>query len=533
MAKDARAIEEANTEQRAKLLGLRYVDTRTLKNKPLFPELLSNQEMYSTRVTPLASDKDGITFAITTNTAPKVRDDLRQRFNDRRVQYVLVSDGSYDDYMRLYDPPEEVVYHDIELSQAVNEDGMADITHTLMEVKADDMLAYLVKQAFRLKASDIHLENEEDHTRIRFRVHGVLHPIAKLPEERFRLLVGAIASSGNISTASKYAQTGHIGRKFMMEDGSEVMVNLRIETVPAVHGMDVVMRLFNFNPDMLHLEKLGLEPYQQDVIRDIVRHPSGLVMIVGPTGSGKSTTLYSIINELISPERKIITLEDPVEYQIPGITQIPVDSHEGASFADGLRAVLRLDPDVVMVGEIRDDDTAKTALQAALTGHLVLSTYHASSASAAMTRILDATDENPLFLSSIRLIQAQRLVRRLDPETKIAYTPDEQTQDYIRRALANVPSHIDKPNLEEIVLYKAGSSTDRPFGYDGQLALRELLQMDKNMVALIKGSKGTVTAQDIEAVAVRDGKMLTLLQDGILKAVQGLTTLDEVARVAG
>ncbi|MEM6997621.1 MAG: ATPase, T2SS/T4P/T4SS family [Patescibacteria group bacterium] len=532
MAKDARTIEETSTGQRAQLLGLRYVDTRTFKSKPLYKELLTNEQMYALRAVPVTSNKDGITFGITTTTAPKVREQLRDSFNDHRVEYVLISDSSFNDYMLLYDPPKEVVYHDIELAQAASGIGIEEISKTLLEVKADDMLAYLVKQAFRLKASDIHLENEEDYTRVRFRVHGVLHPIAKLPGDKYRILVSAIASSASISTASNDAQTGHIGRKFVMEDGSEVMVNLRIETVPAIHGMDIVMRLFNFNPDMLHLDKLGLEPYQSEAIRGIVQNPSGLVMIVGPTGSGKSTTLYSIINELISPERKIITLEDPVEYQIPGITQIPIDSHSGASFGEGLRAVLRLDPDVVMVGEIRDDDTAKTALQAALTGHLVLSTYHASSAAAAMTRILDATNENPLFLSSIRLIQAQRLVRKLDPKTRVAYKPDQQTAEYIRRVLDTLPSYIDAPDLTDITLYKPGSSEERPFGFEGQVAVRELMLMTDDLISLVKSADHNLTAQDIESTAVQGG-MLTLQQDGVLKAVQGITTLEEVARVIG
>ncbi|MCA9349330.1 type II/IV secretion system protein [Candidatus Saccharibacteria bacterium] len=532
MSQDARSIEEANTLRRANILGLRYLDVRSLQSKPLYQDLLTNEEMYRTRTVPIVSSKDGITFAITTNTPPRVRDEVRNRFNEHRVDFVLISDSAYSEYMKLYDPPEEVVYQDIKLEKAVGAVGIEQISQTLLKVKADDMLAYIVQQAFRLRASDIHLEVEEKFMRIRIRVHGVLHPIAELPLERHRMLISAIASAANLSTSSPDPQTGHIGKTYHMEDGSEVKVNLRIETVQGIYGMNVVMRLFNFNPDMLHLEKLGLDEYEESVLRDIINKPSGLVMIVGPTGSGKSTTLYSILNELINPERKLITLEDPVEYQIPGITQIPINTQGGASFNEGLRAVLRLDPDVIMVGEIRDDDTAKTALQAALTGHLVLSTYHASSAATAMTRIMDATNENPLFLSSIRLIQAQRLVRRLDDSTKQAYQPEPAVVEQIRNVLESLPDNVQKPDINNLTLYHPGASDENPFGYSGQIAIREMLVMNDSLQAML-ASHTDITSQSIETEAIRHGGMLTMLQDGVLKAIAGETTIEEIYRVVG
>jgi type II secretory ATPase GspE/PulE/Tfp pilus assembly ATPase PilB-like protein len=245
----------------------------------------------------------------------------------------------------------------------------------------------------------------------------VLHPIANLQIEKYRVLISAIASAGNVSTSSNEAQQGHIAQKVKMADGTEVDVNVRLETVPTINGMDVVMRLFNMDQSMYTLDRLGLSEAERAVVDQIIAKPTGLVMVVGPTGSGKTTTLYSMLNSLNTDERKIITIEDPVEYQFPGVTQISVHSTEAGnddSFADKLRAVLRLDPDIVMVGEIRDMDTAKTALQAALTGHLVLATFHASSAAAALTRIAEIIGQNPLFVSAIRLVMAQRLIRRLD-----------------------------------------------------------------------------------------------------------------------
>lgn len=535
MAEDARQIDEQNTARRARILNMQYLDTSTMAQKPLFKEILTLQELYGLKIIPIQVTErpNNILFGVTTNTAQTTMQNLRQRFADYQVSFVLISDVGYREYMKLYDPPKEVVYQDIQITGQDEKARIDSISATLAQVRSDDMLAFIVQQAFKLKASDIHLETFREGARIRFRVDGVLHPIATLSVDKYRQLSGALASAANISTGVSDAQTGQIHKTYQLADGSSITVNLRVEAVMAIHGIDVVLRLFNFKPEMLHLDRLGLEVYEQEAFRDIIKHPSGLVLIVGPTGSGKSTTLYTLINELNHPERKIITLEDPVEYQIEGITQIPIDTRNGASFAEGLRAVLRLDPDVVMVGEIRDTDTAKTALQASLTGHLVLSTYHASSAAAAMTRMLDAMGENPLFISAIRLIQAQRLCRRLDDQTKIQYRPDEALKAQLARVFAEMPAGIKTPNVNDIILYKPGSTPDRPFGYDGQIALRELMLLDEGLVALLKKPKNEITATEIERKAVEDGRMLTMLQDGILKALEGKTSVEEVYRVVG
>lgn len=535
MVDEARRIDEQNTARRAQILNMQYLDTTTVTNKQLFKEVLTLPELYELKLIPIrvTEQPKQILFGTTTNTSQVTMNSIRQRFADYQTSFVLISDSAYREYMKLYDPPKEVVYQDISITGQDEKSRIESISATLNEVRSDDMLAFIVQQAFKLKASDIHLESRRGGAMIRFRVDGVLHPIATLNSDKYRQLAGALASAANISTGVSDAQTGQINKSYNLADGSSITVNLRVEAVMAIHGMDAVMRLFNFKPEMLKLDKLGLEVYEQEIFREIVKHPSGLVLVVGPTGSGKSTTLYTLINELNHPERKIITLEDPVEYQIEGITQIPIDTRAGASFAEGLRSVLRLDPDVVMVGEIRDNDTAKTALQASLTGHLVLSTYHASSAAAAMTRMLDAMGENPLFISAIRLIQAQRLCRRLDDQTKLEYRPDEALKAQLAKVFATMPAGIKTPDVNEVVLYRPGSTPERPFGYDGQIALREFMLMDEGLSALLKKPKNEITAHDIENKAVGDGKMLTMLQDGILKALEGKTSLEEVYRVVG
>lgn len=534
MAQDVRVTDELNTARRATILGLSYTDTSTNAPKPLYKELLPKEDLYSMRVIPLSVEKGAIKFGITTTTSQQTMTNLTNQFLDSRVSFSLISDAGYKDYMKLYDPPKAVVYNDIQITGNDSSSLIAQVSATLEQVRADDMLAYLTSQAHKLEASDIHIENQRDGVRVRFRIDGVLHPIAKLSFDRNRMLTSAIASAANVSTSANAAQQGHITQRVTMADGSLVDVNLRVETVPAVNGMDIVMRLFNMDASMYSLDRLGLLSTERQVVDEIIRKPSGLVLAVGPTGSGKTTTLYSILNTLNSESRKIITIEDPVEYQFNGITQVSVtsQSNEESHFANNLRAVLRLDPDVVMVGEIRDNDTAKTALQASLTGHLVLSTFHASSAAAALTRMVDIIGQNPLFTSAIRLIMAQRLVRRLDDASKVAYKPDEAVIKRLQAVIDTFPPNATKPNLSSVTFYKAGTSAENPFGFKGQIALREQMVMSEPLRNLLTKPAAEITTQQLEAAAIQGG-MLTMLHNAVLRLVDGQTTVEEVFRVLG
>jgi type II secretory ATPase GspE/PulE/Tfp pilus assembly ATPase PilB-like protein len=531
MSQDARRDEEVATQRRARILGLNYYDTSQNVQKQLYKDLLPLGELYSKRILPLTADKSNVLFGIVNTTSQQVVREMQQRFSDVRTAFAMISDTGYREYMRLYDPPKQVVYQDIAISKVTDQNALQAISQTLAQVRSDDILAFLVQQAFRLKASDIHLENQAQWIRIRFRVDGVLHPIAQLTKDKYHQLMSAIASSANVSSDAPDAQAGHINRRFRMATGDEVEVNLRVETIPTVYGQDVVMRLFTLKMELLGLDKLSLSERERAVVDDVISHPTGMVLIVGPTGSGKTTTLYSLINTLNSDERKIITLEDPVEYFMPGVVQIPVTGDVTTShFAEKLRAVLRLDPDIVMVGEIRDQDTAKTALQAALTGHLVLSTFHASSAAAALTRMIDFIGINPLFASAMHLIMAQRLVRRLDDATKQAYQPDDALKAQLQHVINTLPPGVDRPDVNTITLYKPGTSEQNPFGYVGQLPIREQMQMTPGVQQILRLSPEQITTAVLQQKAIEDG-MLTMLHDGVLKAIQGITTLEEVYRV--
>lgn len=528
-----REQEELNTQSRANMLGLQYFDSRELPpDSPLYTGLLSIPEMYQGHIVPLSDNGENapLVFGITINTPQQLLRQLRERFEGRMVQFVVMSNAGYRALMLRYDPPKKVVYNDVKIASEGDSSTINEVSHTLETVRPDDILNYLIKQADKLNASDIHLEAQRDNVRIRLRVDGALHPVANLSKDKYRVLFASIASRANISTAADDAQTGHMQQDMTESDGSSRLLNMRIETVPTVYGQDAVIRLFNFDTNLLRLDNLGMTEEQKAHFTEVVKHPHGMVLMVGPTGSGKSTTLYSILNALNDPGRKILTLEDPVEFSIPGVSQIPVNTQAGDSFAEKLRAVLRLDPDVVMVGEIRDVDTAKTAIQASITGHLVLSTFHASSAATAFSRMIDMIGQNPIFSTAIRLVVGQRLVRRLDDETKIAYQPDEATKKYIRAQLEGLPEHIPMPDIDNLTLYKPGKSESVPFGYIGRMTIIEQMVVTDEIQAFLRGDVTEVNAEAIEEAARRNG-MVTLTQDGILKAIAGQTTLEEINRV--
>ena len=528
-----REQDEQSTQQRAALLGLRYLDSREIATStPLVPDILTVDEMYKGKLVPLQAggDDQAYVFAITSTTPQSVMRAITQSYNNngRAVEFLLMSNLGFRDFMKRYDPPREVHYDDVKIAREGDSDTLAAVSETLESVSTDKIMDYIIDQADRLGASDIHIENQRENVRIRLRVDGALHPIAEISRDKYRVLQGSLASRANLSTAATEPQTGHMSRESSIE--ADKLINMRVETVPTAYGMDVVVRLFNFDESMLRLDKLGLAEGSLKQINEVIKHPHGLVLVVGPTGAGKSTTLFSIINALNDPSRKILTLEDPIEITVPGVTQIPVNTGAGANFADHLRAVLRLDPDVVMVGEIRDNDTAKTAIQASITGHLVLSTFHASTAAAAFSRMIDMIGQNPIFANAIQMVLSQRLVRRLDDVTKIEYEPDEATKSWIRDSLANLPEEVEKPNLDAIKLYRPGSSEDVPFGYRGRIMIMEQLMVTPSIQKLIRGEMKDIDVRAIEQAAITDG-MMTMLHDGILKALRGETTIEEINRV--
>lgn len=528
--------EEKATASRARVLKLPYLDTRRFENNlPLIKNFLDIREMHKDRVLPLQKGDGNVhyQFMVTSQTPRSVIESLRDKYQagGEHVDFFLISDSAYKVFMLRYDPPQQVHYDDIKIAGEGDSETLDSVSKVLNEVATDKVFNYLLEQADKLGASDIHIENLRGEIRIRMRVDGILHPVATISRDRYRIFMGELSSRANISIAANTPQSGHM-QMDISRDGSSHTLNIRVEMIPTLYGQDAVLRLFNFDENILNLDLLGLTEQERVEIDEVISHPRGLVLMVGPTGSGKSTTLYSMLNALNTTDRKIITLEDPIEYGIAGISQIPINTTEGENFADGLRSVLRLDPDVVMVGEVRDADTARTAIQASITGHLVLSSFHANTTAAAFSRMIDMIGTNPIFSSSIRLVIAQRLVRKLD-DNKESYQPDEATTKYIKKVLAGIPADTLRAHgvdPEHYTLYHPRPSENSPFGYKGRTVIMEQLVVNDDIQAFIRGDVQDINTDAIEKTAQKNG-MLTLEQKGIIAALKGITSLEEISRV--
>lgn len=371
----------------------------------------------------------------------------------------------------------------------------------------------LITAGVEMGASDIHLEPGKTQIVLRYRVDGVLHSRQAPASEDFPAVISRLKILANLDIAER--RLPQDGRIRMRTSGREV--DIRVSTLPTPHGEDVVLRLLDQKHQALSLAATGLSQRITDLYLRNLERSNGLILVTGPTGSGKSTTLYSGLNQIIDGTRKIITVEDPVEYELPGISQIQVNEAAGLGFANILRSILRHDPDVIFIGEIRDRETAEIAVQASLTGHLVLSTIHTNSATGAIGRFLDMGVADYLLASSLVAISAQRLVRRLCDACKIQETPDVATAERfgLRR--------------DELIYRAVGCPKCARTGYRGRLAMAEMLEMTP---ALRQQILQNPSSDALNAIA-REGNFETLIDDGVVKVRAGLTTIEEVLRVAG
>jgi len=402
----------------------------------------------------------------------------------------------------------------IELDELVGED--AELSEMAQEPSVIKLVNEILLEAIDLRASDVHIETQQSGMRVRYRIDGVLHAQPMPPEiHRFQ---SAIISRLKIMSRLNIAERRlpQDGRIQLRTGGREV--DIRVSVIPMIHGEGIVMRLLDKGAMEFKLGKLGMEPGLYAKFHELIQLPHGIILVTGPTGSGKSTTLYSALLEIKSDETKIITTEDPVEYQLDGINQIQVHTKIGLTFGNSLRSILRHDPDIILVGEIRDLETAENAIQASLTGHLVFSTLHTNDAAGAYTRLVDMGLEPFLVSSTVEAVMAQRLVRTLCKHCKQAYHPtaDELPADFPREALGSKP------------LYRSvGCRECRQVGYRGRVGLYELLVTTEEIRQL---SNERVSSWAIQNAAVKNG-MRTLRDDGWVKVIDGRTTIDEVMRV--
>lgn len=388
-----------------------------------------------------------------------------------------------------------------------------------LKVQAEDapviqLVNLILLRAVQSRASDIHIEPGEKSVSVRLRIDGVMRDIAPPPKGLFLPVVSRIKIMSNMDIAEhRVPQDGRARIKLQNKE-----IDLRVNTLPTVHGEKIVLRLLDKSNLFTDIKKLGLDDRSLQIFLDAIQRPHGMVYLTGPTGSGKTTTLYSALNYLNSRERNIVTVEEPVEYEVPGINQVPVHSEIGLTFAAALRAILRQDPDVVMVGETRDLETAEIAIRAALTGHLVFSTLHTNDAPSSITRLVDLGIQPFLVGTALNLIVAQRLVRRICPECKIETQPSQEL-------LARI-ALFGKIELPEQVYAGAGCENCNKTGYRGRLAIHELLPMTHRLRNILTKGEGE---EQIRAEAKAMG-CSTLMESGLTKAGQGLTTLDEVIK---
>src|SRR3989344_244389 len=390
----------------------------------------------------------------------------------------------------------------------------------IREERVDEVVNHILSFAVKARASDIHIEPQEKMTRVRYRIDGILQEKLTTPKELHEALISRIKIlSGMKIDEKRVPQDG----RFNFSTGDED-VDLRISTLPTAWGEKVVMRLLKKTGGVPSLSELGLRGRALKNLGDAILRPHGIILICGPTGSGKTTTLYSIIQNISTPKVNIVTLEDPIEYKIAGVNQVQVNPVAGLTFASGLRAFLRQDPNVILVGEIRDQETADLAVQAALTGHLVFSTLHTNDASGALPRLLDMGAEPYLLASSMTAVVAQRVVRKIHADCKEGYSPDAKIVGEIKEGLGP----LWKPE-GNVSFYKGkGDPECGNTGYYGRVGIFEVLPVTEKVSRLILEKS---PASEMDAVAKEEG-MISMKQDGFLKVIEGITTIEEVLRVA-
>lgn len=384
------------------------------------------------------------------------------------------------------------------------------------------VVSTILEYAVKSRASDVHIEPQEDKTRVRYRIDGVLQERLSLPKKVTESVVARIKILSGLKIDEKRKpQDG----RFKVEVG-ETTTDLRVSSLPTVFGEKLVIRLLKEQGQVLTFKDLGLSGMALKHFEETLLRPNGIILVTGPTGSGKTVTLATALYKLNTIRVNIITLEDPVEIRVPGVNQVQINTAAGLTFASGLRSILRQDPNIIMVGEIRDSETASLAINAALTGHLVLSTLHTNSAAGAIPRLIDMGAENFLLASTLNLVLAQRLVRKVCSFCKEKFEAPKEVSEDIKKALGNL---FNKKDSDKVYLYRGkGCEKCGEQGYLGRAGIFEVMPLSPKIAKLILER---MPESEIEKIAVEEG-MLTLLQDGYLKALEGLTTIEEALRVA-
>jgi len=524
----AKYVDEQNmAEAKAKLLGVPFIDLESTSFSPEALAFISRAVaerfslvpfMYDDKIKTLSVamsnpvDLDALSF-IRQKTGLVIKSfaagaaDVVKAINQQYRQEIVGEVGEAIKENEEYDKIKTVDSKDI--AQIIKSAPVAKIVSTILEY------------AVTSRASDVHIEPQEDRVRVRYRIDGILYDRLSLPKSVQESVLSRIKILSEMKIDEH--RTPQDGRfNFRVEDKE---VDLRISVLPTVFGEKIVMRLLRKSGGVPSFQELGLTGVSLKNLETAMLKPHGIITVVGPTGSGKTTTLYSVLNKLNTTRVNIMTLEDPVEYQMPGINQVQINPAVGLTFATGLRSFLRQDPNVILVGEIRDQETTDLAIQAALTGHLVFSTLHTSNAAGALPRLIDLGAERFLLASTMTAILGQRIVRKICDHCKVSYVPLPQIVAEIKAALGNLFPTVNG----ELKLYKGKGCEDcGSSGYLGRVGIFETLPVTDKITALVLSNPDSST---IEKEAIAEG-MITMKQDGYIKVLQGITTVEEVLRVA-
>ncbi len=529
---------EHEVSEQAKRRGLPYIDLRSFPVSQETLSLIPEEEARRLQLVPILHQGTEVRVGTCNPDLPELGDYLQmitRRTPGANFVLYLISPHSLETVLNLYArlPRVRAVTAGLSLSEAELKryqgamKNFKEVSAKLQDASLTELVAIIVSGGLELRASDIHIEAEEQTIKVRFRIDGLLYTVAELPHELWGQVISRLKLLAKLKlNVLSQPQDGRFTITF-----SGDTVDVRVSTIPTSYGESVVMRLLRSSATGLEFDELGLRGQAYEDLAREAERPNGMIMATGPTGSGKTTTLYAILNKLNSTETKIITLEDPIEYKLKGVNQSQIDHNAGYDFAKGLRAILRQDPDIVMVGEIRDLETADIAVNAALTGHLVISTIHTNSAAGAIPRFLAMGVKPFLLAPALNCIIGQRLVRKICPDCRQEVKLEPEVLARVQELLKGVPPQSGNKTKTTAMRFSKGKGCDQcgGLGYRGRIGIYEIMALSQEMEQLLLA--GQATEYTIRDIAVKQG-MVTMVQDGLLKALDGITTVEEVFRVA-
>ncbi|MBT8215110.1 MAG: Flp pilus assembly complex ATPase component TadA [Acidimicrobiia bacterium] len=501
----------------ARQIGIEFVDLDEQNVDPAATALIPDYLQVRFTALPIGFDDDGKLIVAMADPANVIAIDDMRAASGREISARVATRSALEDAIQRYSSYSESVTDLAEAAIADNDDATSldDIEADSEEAPVVKLLNTVITRAIGERASDIHIEPGERDLRIRFRIDGVLHEVMTTPRTIANAVVSRVKIMADLNIAERRVpQDGRVSLKV-----GDRAIDLRVATLPSIYGEKVVMRILDKSGGVASLEDLGFLEHNLERYAESYTKPYGAILVTGPTGSGKTTTLYSTLAILNQPHVNIITVEDPVEYRLDGLTQVQVNRKAGLLFATALKSILRADPDILLIGEIRDGETAKIAIEAALTGHLVLSTLHTNDAPSSINRLVDMDVEPFLVSSAIDAVLAQRLARRLCDKCKVSYKPSRQELEVVQWDF----ERLDHPEIYRAEGCKACSDT----GYRGRVAINELMTVTEEIQRL---TVERAASDDVKRVAIEQG-MLTLRDDGLEKVKLGQTSLEEVLRV--